>query len=348
MDRGDFTACGLGCYRILFASYALVRLPHFSWAGGYPTAFHSPPPGPFAVLPGFPPRATLIILEVAVAVCFASVLVGWRTRPSSYLAALLTLVGYGITYSFGKIDHNILFVLAPAFMAYAGWGSALSVDAARRNGDGGHVRPWAMRLFALAIGMAFATAALPKWRNGWMSVETQAVRNELARSEIVSGTDTLGTALLHQVDVGIFWNALDWMTVAFELGLVASAIAWLPFRVFLAIAALFHLAVFVTFDIRFSPNMLAYAAFVRWDLVHARVLGALDAGTRLIASGSRPWIAIVVVSSLASTLAPFTRGVGHSLSAVVICAGAAVGAAYLYHLAVRLALQQLNGRQAGA
>ncbi|WP_240732096.1 HTTM domain-containing protein [Egibacter rhizosphaerae] len=329
MEAGPFRPTDLGRFRVLFCCYALLNLPSFSWVAAFPDTFHSPPPGPFALIGGFPHPTVLSFLEVGVALALVAVLIGWWTRAASIMATGFMLVGYGFSFSFGKIDHNILFVVLPVFMAYAGWGAAYSVDAAR--GGAYEVRQWGMRLLALAVAMAFATAALPKWRQGWLSTDTQAVRNELMQSQHTSDPGWLGHLLIGSVDSAAFWIALDWGAVLFEFGMVAAVLSWASFRLLLAIAGLFHLSVMLVFDITFAPNILVYAAFIPWASLSVPKLLASPFRKAAVRLERRPRPPLVVGAGGAVVwlASPLLRQIAVPVSASVVVIGGVVGGVYL-------------------
>ncbi|GGI05180.1 HTTM domain-containing protein [Egicoccus halophilus] len=336
--RGDFTLEGLGRFRVLFATYALLRLPNFAWASSFPDALYAPPPGLMTLFDGFPPSAVLTGLELLLAVALMAVLVGWRTRPASLVVTAVLVLGHGFTYSLGKIDHAILFFLLPAFLAFAGWDGAWSVDAARERASR-TVRHWVLRAYALTVGIAMATAALPKARGGWLSPDSHAVWSQLLIDQQVRQVDTVLGARLVQLDVPVLWEVVDWLTVGLEGVLIVSVLWWPLFRLVLAGLALFHLGVLLTLDIAFVGNLLAYGAFVRWDRVSLPAAGVrARVRPRLRRVPEVAMALAVTVSGIGWYLLPDVPHVGGVLRYGVTWTGAGVGAWYLArqaHRAVR-------------
>lgn len=268
VNAGPFTVIDLARFRIIFSVGALLTLFDFSWWGGYPSAMYLPPPGPFQLLGGFPPVWFAVSLEIAVALALACLAFGYHTRIAGWAATVLMIIGFGFTYSFGKIDHPILFAIAPAVLGFSGWGDELSIDklrGARRVG----FRPWVIRLLALLIGLAFLTAAVSKLRAGWLLPGTQAVRREVLSAYVDGNTGGI-LPFLVSLDLPALWEVFDWATVILEFSIIFCALSWRAFRVAISIATLFHFGVYILLTISFGFNVLVYGAFVQWSRLSLR------------------------------------------------------------------------------
>lgn len=319
----------LALFRILFAAFLLLNPRRAEFALALPEIAWDPPWGPFRLLDAPPPEWLLTAVSALVALAAALLLVGLFTRTSSLAVAFLQLFLYGVTYSYGKIDHTILVLLAPALLAWSGWGDRWSIDALRGHLPERH--GWAQRLLAIAIGLGFLTAAIPKIRGGWLDLETQATRGHFL-AQWFHGRDTDFGPLLYAADWPIAWEVLDLATVAIELGLLAAALNWRAFRLALAVATLFHLGVLITLDIAFYSNVLVYGAFVSWTAVLA--IGQRATLPRWVSRAARagwPVALLVVVSAAGSwllgTLAP--NLLASAMNRTLIVAAAAGGLAYL-------------------
>lgn len=119
----------LGIIRIWFAIFVLVFPISYTWTSSLPAGFLQPRPGITWIFGDTVPLWLTVTLEV-VRFCFAlALLVGYRTFFASIGLGLTLVAGSAIIYSFGKLDHFILFELFPIFMAFAGWGNRFSLDA---------------------------------------------------------------------------------------------------------------------------------------------------------------------------------------------------------------------------
>lgn len=325
---GPFTPVDLGRFRILFAVVLLLQLTPLRWLAALPDSAFGAPPGPFRVLGAFPPEALLVALEIATAVAVAALALGWRTTAASVATGLLLVLGFGLTYSTGKIDHTIFLVITPLVLTGARWGEAVSVDAVRRGTPPREQPQWPLRFLALLMALGFLTAAWPKLRAGWLDLDTQAVRGTLFGNFYVDGRQDLLAPYALEVTNRWVWEAADWSAVALEAGLVLALLHWRTWRVALAVLTLFHAGVYLVLNIRFWINVLVYGAFVSWGRLPAptmprAVVDKLVRGAPLVALG-------VGLLAWAAPRLP--------VPPVVVLLGAVAGAAYLAWVALSLTL----------
>jgi multisubunit Na+/H+ antiporter MnhC subunit len=334
VERGPFTSADLGIYRILYALSALLIAPNIAWLGQYPDFMFRPPTGPLQLLSGFPSPAALIGLEILRSVALVMLGFGLWTRFSSIASAVTLAATYGIQYCLGKVDHTILVVLVPLVLAFADWGARFSIDAYRSRRSPAPQPQWPLRLLGLLIGWGFFTAALTKILTGWLSFSSQAARGYFVLGFLTEDrTFRLAEWVAHH-DIRAAWELADWLTVIFELSILLALPWWSAFRVTLAVAAVFHVGVYLVMDIDFSHAVLAYGAFVSWGSVARRVGGSrfggsLRARQRLPATVVYPLLsALAVVVGIATWLLMVSTA-GRVYGHVLIFVGAAIGLAYL-------------------
>lgn len=246
----------LAAFRILFAAIALRDFWNRSlWTIGLPADFWAPPLGVARIFGG-PPSAELIVaLHVATATALAALLVGALTPLASIASAVLMIAVNSIFYSYGKIDHDILFVVTPLALAFSGWGSVWSVDSFRQSP---FVRTQGLNVLAVCIGLGFLAAGLPKLN--WLRFDSQETIGWAVYFRESFGQLNTATDLLLALPS---WAAelFDWATVLLECGLIVTVIDQRLFRLGLCVAALFHFGVLLTFDIEFARQVVVYAAF---------------------------------------------------------------------------------------
>jgi hypothetical protein len=297
------------------------------------------------LLPEAPSVAILFVLQAAEAVALAALLVGWRTRVASWAVALVGTVGSGIIYSSGNLDHGFLPILMAALMSFSGWGAAWSVDAAR--GRTVEVAAWPIALLAWCLGLAMLGAAWPKVQAGWLRLDTHAARGHLVEEYVVNHRRQLLAGQAMRVSDGRLWEVLDYLTVLLEGGFVVAVLWVRSTRVFVAAAAVFHLAIILMMNISFVSNMVVYAAFVDWTWLAARV----RVPHRWSAVAAQPLVPMAVVA-VGAGVAVLSDRAGPPLVALVglvsdrslllvhtalILAGAAVAAVFLAREFGRLA-----------
>jgi predicted DCC family thiol-disulfide oxidoreductase YuxK len=341
LDGGDFTRTSLARYRIIFAAVYLLVLPDFSWVAVYADSMYNAPPGPFRLFSGFPPETVLRSLEALFAVCLVAILVGWHTRIASFAAVLIAMTGFGFDYGVGKIDHDILLVLIPAALAVAGWGDRLSVDAWRRRHRGETEPPeraeqWPLRLYVLAVGLAFLTAGLAKVHGDWLNPHSHAVQALEARAFFTHGRHGLLAGPFVNINNPVLWEALDIATILLEVGMVVAVLSWAGTRFGFAAASTFHLGVLFIMNIAFFMNVLIYGFVVRWDRVP--VPPALAGRVPRLPAGAVRAVPLVVIGGgigWSFLIQAFGNAAGVVYPAVLV-AGGLIGGGYLVMLGIRL------------
>lgn len=276
----------LGIYRVLFALFVLlVVVPghtantDFARLANFPDTFFVPPPGPMMLFSGFPPAYVFHALLVVIYVSAAALLLGYRTRVASVLLGVALLTSYGFLYSFGKTNHNLLFLIVPLVMVFSGWGCRYAVDASGPRGgeERDAALAWPVALLALLVGFGMLTAGAAKLVSGWLDPTTAAVRGQLYNHFFVNGRQDLLAPWYLQVDSAWFWEAIDYLTVIFEIGVFVAVLSRTSLRILLAVAVIFHFNVMLMFNIPFAENLIVYAAFVDWSrLLPDAVLQALQ------------------------------------------------------------------------
>lgn len=350
LDRWIFagfpaSARGLGLFRIVFALYVLLVLSPSAdllLVGRLPAGLFAPPPGPMRLVSA-PPPAFLAVLSVALDVALVALLLGARTRAASVAVSVLLLVGYGFAFSFGKVIHNILFVLAPLCLAASGWGAAYSVDRLRGRVRGA-VKAWPLAVLALLIGFAMFTAGFPKLLGGWLDPSTQATRGHFVNQYFSHDRQDFLGPLFLSLRSDAAWEVLDVATVVLELGFLAAVFVPRVFRVFLGLAVGFHLGTLLMLNISFAFNLIVYAAFLPWGRIERAVrpylvrlprpaMRARSVAVLVLAGG-------VLLHLVGSPLALFDDLVPFSSGLVLRDVLAALGAASVVGACMLLALRR--------
>lgn len=261
------TSKDLAVYRILFALCAIfTRIPSAGWLHYTPHAFFSPPPSLAALSTSLPPESLIIGLNVLLALSLQMLLLGYRTRLASLSTGFLLLTINSFGYTIGHINHDILIALTPLIMAFSGWGRVYSLDTiGRADADADTARgSWCLALLALVIGIAMFTAGWVKLTTGWLDPHIHSAMGHLLINYAVIGRHTWLAELLLQSNSFWLWESADWVVTSMELWFLVAAFnpRWMRFT--LAVACVFHLGVWLMYDIVFMPNVVAYGAFVSY------------------------------------------------------------------------------------
>ena len=340
VQEGPFTAMDLGLYRVVYAVATLLTVSDIQWVSAYPDSIIDAPPGPFQLMSGVPSPTALVALEVLRSLALVLLAVGIWTRWVSIAVAVLLLVTYGLTYSFGKIDHTILVVLAPLILSFAHWGRRVSLDALlnRRAPEAPQVQ-WPLRFLALVAGLSFFAAAWVKLTTGWLSPSTQAALGHfLVRFYSYDVTSWSAQWVATTTQHRFAWEVMDWLTVALEFAILLALPWWRAFRIALAVAVLFHLGVFLAMNIDFSFNVVVYGAFASWATLSRPIRSApivkravSNLTTLPVGPGAAVLIAVIVLtlSGAAWFLTSTTAVTGTIAGILIVFVGAAIGIGYL-------------------
>lgn len=254
----------LAVLRMAYGLWILLFPVDILWIAAVPDDFVNPRPGLFGFIDSIPPTGVLITLSVVRAVLAVLLAVGILTLPVSILMTAVMMTAAGISYSFSKVDHFILFELVPLFLVFAGWGHRWSFDAwlrARRGDVALGSRGMPVLLYGMTIGWAMLSAAVPKVMGGWLDPSRQATRGYIARDiAIGEKLGPLGQWIL-PLDIDLFWKFLDYATIAAEGLLIVLVLTPTLFRFWLLLLAFFHTGVYLTLGISFIDYTLVYAVF---------------------------------------------------------------------------------------
>lgn len=265
---------GLGIFRIftsLFFLFLLIPgsgLEHYRYLSSLPDDFFAPAPGPMMLLDSFPPFVVFQVIYGLILVFGLAMLVGYRTKTSSVLLGIFIFIMQGLIYSVGKVNHEILVPLVLICMAFSNWGNSYSIDSLRTDGSNNKVESWPLVLLSLFIGFMMFTSGFPKILGGWLDPSTHAVQAHLFRQFFAHEREAFLAGYAIQIQNGVFWELLDWVTIIFEIGFLVAVRKASWFRFFLVLAVFFHFSTKMLLNISFLPNFLAYAAFLNWSEIH--------------------------------------------------------------------------------
>ncbi len=266
----EVTPGGLALFRIFYALYVLLAImpgvpPYvdYGFLADLPSDLFFPPPGPMMLFGDFPPMTIINQIEFGIIAGLVFILFGWKTRTASIVTGLLIIIGNGFSFSMGKINHDLILPLVPLVMSFSNWGKEWSVDA---QGNEAPVESWPVTLLALFLGFMMFTAGFPKILGGWLDPGSLATYGHLVNQHYVSERTDLLSAFFLTFEHHLFWIALDYITIIFEIGFLFAIFNAKIFRLFCAFAVLFHFSVMLMLNISFIPNLAAYGLFLfNWN-----------------------------------------------------------------------------------
>ncbi len=307
----------LGLIRVLYCAFVLfvIGVPSFTWIASSPQLLFDPPLLSVAnLLSGWPSYGVLWVLSLALVVLYLLLLFGFFVPTVSVLISLLLIAGSSLQFSFGKIDHNVLFVLVPLAMARSGWGNrytlARASEVPNRSGP-------CLGIFAIVVGFAMFTAGFQKLTTGWLDIRTHASYGQLIYSFYSDSRDVLLAPVALRVRSPVLWEGLDYLTVAFEVLFVVAVIRRWLFRAWIGLALAFHIGTLLILNIGFAWNFSAYLLFFEWPLPR-RV--ALPRRTLRLLAGCTSLLALTVWWKIAGPNQPLFLRMSPSFAKYVVSA----------------------------
>ncbi len=304
----------LSLFRLVFFGMFLVgwRPGTLLWVDDYPTWLRNPPPGLTQLATRVPPTFVLYAIDLGIGVAALAAFLGFRTKIAGISFAVLTLVHHSFVFSFGKIDHDFLFVATAFVLSFSGWGSRFTLAEFRCSGFGSPApspvtNSRAVSIQYAVIAVAFFSAGIAKLRGGWLDSSSQMARNWVVFYEnIAPSTPPLADQALRLPSA--MWELTDIATVGLELGLVVLILFPRFTRLGVVLLVPFHLGVLVTMGIDFHGYLFVYLPFLAHPDAGKRVGEWWDQNAR---SALPIALAIVVAYRVAVThLLPLAAGGG--------------------------------------
>lgn len=262
-DTCSNDACSLGLFRIFWGAYILLfYAPYSAWVGQVPQSFYKPPVlSPAFLLAGFPPYWLMLTMDLVRIWLVVLITIGVKTRVCTIVLCLLTFISFNFVYSFGMIVHDILVWVVALCLAFTNWGVPYALIPDRRINPKVAARASATAGVLIAFGMF--TAGFDKalhWIN--FDLSTSGFLCWFYRPYYTLGRTFLLAPVVPKIPPQLFKIA-DYTAVAFELSafffLLAGRVRW---RLWLLVAAVFHLTNALLLNIPFYFHVLVYLPFV--------------------------------------------------------------------------------------
>ena len=249
--------CG---FRIITGIFLLFfATPNFLWLNEVPKIFFNPPIFSLAYFANdFPSIIWLFVFNLLLILSSFNIILGIKTRASTFVYLLSFIVLSSFQFSFGKVDHVSLLLLAMLFcLAFSEWGRDLALVPDKALNSDFNIK--SLSLLSVLICFSFFSAGFEKalhWINFDFSTSGSAAWYYKQQRAYLLGPYVPG--------IFPFWafKILDFIAVAFELSpfifLLIGPKAW---RLWLISACIFHLCNTLFFNILFNPFAIAYLAF---------------------------------------------------------------------------------------
>ena len=263
LQSAEVDTASLVITRVAFGMFILfVSTPYFGWISDAPQGLFEPPILSISsLIDDFPSATAFLVWDIAVPLLAVCIILGIKTRAACLLMVGGNLLASGFAYSFGKIDHDVLYKIAPACLAFTNWGTRYAVMPDRNLSK--LSQDSATLVLAILIAFGFFTAGLEK-AYVWIDFNTGTSG---FLSWIYSGYFTLGRqSLLAPLVLKVppeWFELADYSAVAFEVsGLVFLLLGIRYWQAWLLVACLFHLLNTLLLNIPFVEHGVIYAVFL--------------------------------------------------------------------------------------
>jgi hypothetical protein len=253
----------LGLFRIFWGIYLLLFFaPYSAWVGLVPQAFYKPPVLSLAFLsPGFPPYWLMLAADLVRIWLLVLITIGIKTRLCTIVLCILSIISTNFTFSFGKIDHDILVWAVGFCLAFTDWGVLYAVLPDRRVDP--KIASRALATAGVLIAFAMFSAGSGKavrWIN--LDFSTNGFLSWFNPGYFTLGRVYLLAPIVPKIPPHLL-KIIDYAAVAFELSpflfLLSGRIGW---RFWLLLAAIFHVANALLLDIPFYTHVVVYLPFI--------------------------------------------------------------------------------------
>ena len=260
----------LSIYRVIFclAFMLFVGLPSYTWIGGISKYFYRPPGFSLAFFyDSFPSLSFLNGLTAVNIILFVMMFFGLWCKWSSVLFSLTSIIGHTYWYSFGHVDHYLLWMITPALLGLSGWGAPRQLEQNNTDRD----NSFYIQLLALAIGFSMFTSGMQKIGGGWLYWSKEGTHYNLVNKAFEFDTKGVMVDYALLIKGSLIWKLMDYGTVIMEIGFLISVWRRKVFNYFLAVALIFHILVLLLFNIRFFSNIIVYLVFIDWRSVDEHI-----------------------------------------------------------------------------
>jgi hypothetical protein len=257
----------LGFYRIFLGFFVLFfHRPSYQWMVNVPPGFYRPKPLTItSFLNGWPPPLYFEMTEVIIIILLVLIIIGVKARVSMIILFSIILINNSLMYSFGKIDHHIIFNLLFLTLAFTNSGTVNAFLPDRKV----NFQSITLGVYAMCIVFAFFTAGIQKAYH-WIDFDlsTSGVLRWFYDSYFDSGNKRYLAPYFFDTPIWLI-EIMDYGAALFEITglffLLYSKRAW---YIFLILASFFHLSNTLILGIPFIGHVVVYGLWLLSPILH--------------------------------------------------------------------------------
>ena len=253
----------LSTLRILYGFFIILfATPSYSWIGKVPQSLFDPPFFSIGNLfNSFPSYFWLLTIDILLIILTICLLLGVKARYAGILFSLFYIIGSSFQFSFGKIDHSIMFPVFILGLSFTNWGTNYALIRDKKVSKQVQRRVLAILAVLLCFGMF--TAGAEKALH-WIDLDLE--RGGFL-NWFYSGFFSLERKYLLAPFVLLVppqtFEIFDYFAVIFELSPIIALFAgrkW--WQLWLFVASAFHLGNTLLLNIPFIYHALVYLSFI--------------------------------------------------------------------------------------
>ncbi|AWW32430.1 hypothetical protein DN752_21045 [Echinicola strongylocentroti] len=256
----------LGILRIFSGLFCLVYfLPKFGWLSEFSDSYFRPGYFNFTnVFNGFLPDWYFRLSDYLIIGLLVSVSLGIFTRVSLRILSIILIFNYGFQYSFGKVDHLILFPLLFLFLSFTNSGCQIAFIKDRESKFGS----LSLAVFSICIVFAFFTAGFEKLFS-WIDFDlgTSGVLFWYQYGYLVLDRQYLLANYFSSLHP-IIYEVMDYLAVVFELSgvifLFGTKKSW---KIYLLIGSIFHFINTLVLNIPYTHHLIVFSVWLSFPFL---------------------------------------------------------------------------------
>ena len=262
-DASENDNRSLSLLRILYGLFiVLFATPSFLWIGKVPQSLFLPPFFSLGNLfNDFPSYPWLLAINISLIICTICLLLGVKARYAGILFSLFYIIGSSFQYSFGKIDHQIMFPVFILGLSLTNWGVNYALIPDKKVSN--YVQRRVLAVLAVLLSFGMFTAGYEKalyWID--FDLEKGGFLAWFYPGFFNVGKKYLLAPFILLVPPQTF-EIFDYFAVIFELSPMIALLAgrkW--WQLWLFMACIFHLSNTLLLNIAFTIHAPIYLSFI--------------------------------------------------------------------------------------
>ncbi len=252
----------LALFRIILGVFALIQNTYYGGFTTLPPSLYNPQKMNFIGLWDTVPSDQLIIwLDGLLILLLVALILGIKVRLVSFLVFIITIFLEAYKYSYGKIDHAILYNLTFIVISFCNTGTQYALWKDKPVSD--KTQSIAIALFGTVVSFGMFTAGLPKLLS-WIDFDlsTSGILRWYYYGYYMSERTFLLAPFFKNIPL-VLVELADYIIPLFEVsGLFFLFLSRKYWRIWLVLLCVFHFVTTLILNIPFTIHVIVYSIFL--------------------------------------------------------------------------------------